>query len=232
MLPGPVTEQHQLRAGNLSDVPAGTYRFKFKDQGDCDTIITIYTINALTTFTPITVTGFIAKDGLCDQPDASITINSFSVNPANYTFRWVNAGTGVSVGNGNELTGNFTIPVVQSDIIFYIQQSIGSCYSPLVPVSIKVVDKSYFTIPNAFTPNNDRNNDRLTVRVRGYIQLNYFKIYNRWGQIVFETNKLNDGWDGTWKGVLQQTDTYIWIGEGKDLNGNIIKDKGNFVLIR
>ncbi|OQP57252.1 hypothetical protein A3860_11900 [Niastella vici] len=68
--------------------------------------------------------------------------------------------------------------------------------------------------------------------MKGYIELNYFRIYNRWGQIIFETKTLNDGWNGTWNGALQQTGTYIWVAEGIDLLGNTIRDKGSFVLIR
>jgi gliding motility-associated-like protein len=159
--------------------------------------------------------------------DATLTVKNHSAGD----YKLFTDASGTALSQQNQ-TGSFTIAAIQSDATFYIQQSRGSCYSPLVPVSIKVVDKSYFTIPNAFTPGNDGKNDRLRVRVKGHIELNYFKIYNRWGQMIFETRKLNDGLDGTWKGVLQQTGTYIWVAEGKDLLGTTIRGKGSFVLIR
>ena len=99
-------------------------------------------------------------------------------------------------------------------------------------INISVVDKSFFTIPTGFTPNGDGLNDRLNVRVAGFITLNHFSIYNKWGELVFVTSKLNTGWDGIYKGVLQNTGSFIWIAEGKDINGNSIKDRGSFTLIR
>ena len=94
------------------------------------------------------------------------------------------------------------------------------------------MDKSYFTIPTAFTPNGDGKNDGLPVRVIGYIELNNFKIYNRFGELIFTTKKLNDRWDGTYKGSFQPTGAYIWMAEGKDIKGNLIKDKGSIILLR
>jgi len=49
--------------------------------------------------------------------------------------------------------------------------------------------------------------------------------------LVFETSKLNTGWDGIYKGFLQNTGSFIWLAEGKDINGNNIIDRGSFTLI-
>ena len=124
------------------------------------------------------------------------------------------------------------IPKIAADASFYIQLISGSCSAPVVKVNIKVVDKSYFAIANAFTPNGDGLNDRLSVQVIGSIKLDYFKIYNQWGQLVYETHRLNDGWDGFRGGILQNPGVFVWIAKGKDINGNVITDKGSFVLIR
>lgn len=129
-------------------------------------------------------------------------------------------------------SGNFTVPGINNDTVFYIKQANGTCISPTVAVTVKVVDKSFFAIPNAFTPNGDGINDRLNVRVIGYINLIYFKVYNKWGELVFETRKFTDGWDGKYKGELQNTGSYIWIAEGRDIQGNLLTDKGMFTLIR
>ena len=93
-------------------------------------------------------------------------------------------------------------------------------------------DKSYFAIPTAFTPNGDGKNDRLTVRVVGFIELSYFRVYDRWGQLVFETHKLNDGWNGLRKGQMQNSGAYVWMAQGRDIKGKVMKDRGSFVLIR
>jgi gliding motility-associated-like protein len=129
-------------------------------------------------------------------------------------------------------TGKFIINSVPTDTMFYVQHVTGSCKSNIVDVAVKVVDRSFFAIPNAFTPNGDGRNDRVPVSIVGYIELHYFRIYNRWGQPVFETKRLNSFWDGVQKGVLQPSGTYVWVAEGKDINGRIVRDKGTITLIR
>ena len=115
------------------------------------------------------------------------------------------------------VTGIFTVPNITNDTAVYIQKVQGSCSSSFTRVEIKVVDRSYFAIPNAFTPNGDGRNDRLNLRVIGSIEVKYFRIFNQFGELVFQTNQVNSGWDGTVKGVKQNTGTFVWAAEGKDL---------------
>lgn len=67
----------------------------------------------------------------------------------------------------------------------------------------------------------------------GIKQLNYFKIYNRWGNLLFETTsgRPEDGWDGTFKGKKQPVETYTWVVEGIDIDNLIIRKNGNTLLI-
>jgi gliding motility-associated-like protein len=62
--------------------------------------------------------------------------------------------------------------------------------------------------------------------------LQYFKIFNRWGQQLFYTANPSIGWDGTFNSTAQQTDTYVWILFAKGDNGKTITKKGTIVLIR
>ena len=107
----------------------------------------------------------------------------------------------------------------------------GCVATDKVSVFIECKDASLL-LPTAFTPNNDGLNDRLSAKVVGYIDLTYFKIYNKWGQLVFETKQLNTGWDGNYKGLPQNTGSFIWLAQGRDINGNVLNDKGSFTLIR
>jgi gliding motility-associated-like protein len=63
-------------------------------------------------------------------------------------------------------------------------------------------------------------------------ELRYFKVYNRWGQQVFQTSVIGKGWDGMINGLPQPAETYSWILECKDVNGNTIKQSGRSLLIR
>ncbi len=87
-------------------------------------------------------------------------------------------------------------------------------------------------VPNAFTPNGDGRNDIIKPIPIGIATLNYFRIYNRWGQMLFSTGEFNKGWDGNLNGTQQQSGTYVYMTEGIDYLGNTIFRKGTVVLIR
>ena len=86
-----------------------------------------------------------------------------------------------------------------------------------------------FYVPTAFTPNGDIKNDVLTPVLPGGSALEYFTIYNRWGQKVFSTTTIGAGWDGKLKGQLQPLSTFVWICR-YIFRGNIINEKGTFTL--
>lgn len=101
-------------------------------------------------------------------------------------------------------------------------------------VLVKIGGNKGLWVPRAFTPNKDGTNDRLYPIMIGLKQLNYFRVYNRWGNLIFETNNANPafGWDGTFKGKLQPSETYTWVAEAMDFDGTIIQKNGNTFLIR
>ncbi len=86
-------------------------------------------------------------------------------------------------------------------------------------------------VPNTFTPNSDGHNDVLYVR-SSVVQELYFAVYNRWGEMVFETNDITKGWDGTYKGMLADPAVFAWYLRAKCVNGDELKKKGNTTLIR
>jgi gliding motility-associated-like protein len=208
---------------NLQQVGAGTYTLSVVDGGICTVSSQPFTLINQDVVLPLHA-----------YDNVTIPINTNAVltikNPSAGSYK-LYADAGATVLLQENTNGNFTITKVKNDTIVYVQHSAGSCSSQPVPVKITAVDQSFFTIPNAFTPNGDGKNDRLTIRVKGRIELNYFRVYNRWGQLVFESRRVNDGWDGFFKGKLQTIGTYVWVAAGKDLLGNIIKEKGSFVLI-
>jgi gliding motility-associated-like protein len=89
-------------------------------------------------------------------------------------------------------------------------------------------------VPNAFSPNGDGVNDRIYPILVGNIQLKNFRIFSRWGTLLFETNNPSPsmGWDGRWNNANQPMDTYTWTAEASTQSGELIKRSGNFVLIR
>ncbi|MDV6224182.1 gliding motility-associated C-terminal domain-containing protein, partial [Flavitalea sp. BT771] len=87
-------------------------------------------------------------------------------------------------------------------------------------------------VPKAWTPNKDGVNDRLYPITYHIRQLKYFRIFDRWGQLMFETNILHNGWDGMYKGQKQVMDVYTWTVEAIGDDGSVIKKSGNSILLR
>ncbi|MBS1669805.1 MAG: gliding motility-associated C-terminal domain-containing protein [Bacteroidetes bacterium] len=86
-------------------------------------------------------------------------------------------------------------------------------------------------VPNAFTPEAGSNNIFRPIPV-GVSTLLYFRVYNRWGQLVYTTSQFGRGWDGTLGGRMQDAGTFVWMVAGIDYTGKPISKKGTMVLIR
>jgi gliding motility-associated-like protein len=86
-------------------------------------------------------------------------------------------------------------------------------------------------VPNAFTPAAISNNLFRPVCM-GISSLDYFRVFNRWGQLLYSTAQIGQGWDGRINGRLQETNAYLWIVKGTDYTGKVITKKGTVVLIR
>jgi len=89
-----------------------------------------------------------------------------------------------------------------------------------------------FFVPSAFTPNHDGKNDMFEPVVKGLLLKYQFSIYNRWGQLIFSTNKVNEGWNGEINNRRQTAGTYVWICSYQFLNGPPKQMKGTVLLIR
>jgi len=90
---------------------------------------------------------------------------------------------------------------------------------------------SLLAVPNAFTPGGSVNNT-LTLIKRGEATLNYFRIFDRWGNMVFETKNISEGWDGTFHGKPQPLGVYVYEIEAVSNTGSLFKRHGNITLIR
>jgi gliding motility-associated-like protein len=86
-------------------------------------------------------------------------------------------------------------------------------------------------VPNAFTPGRGTNNIFRPIPV-GISSLQFFRVYNRWGELVYSTSRMGDGWNGFYGGVLQASGTYVWIVEGTTYQGKVVTKKGTMILIR
>ena len=87
-------------------------------------------------------------------------------------------------------------------------------------------------IPTAFTPNGDGLNDIFKPVLAGIKQLAYFRVFDRRGQLLYETKQAGKGWDGTLSGMPQPPGTYVYAARAVDYLGKVLDKKGTVVLIR
>jgi gliding motility-associated-like protein len=103
-------------------------------------------------------------------------------------------------------------------------------YTDTAQVGIELCDCTYF-LPSAFTPNADGLNDILKVHVDCSVTAFQFSIYNRWGQRVFYTQQLGEGWDGKYLGVDAELGTYFYMYSFKGPREKYFA-KGDCTLVR
>ncbi len=97
---------------------------------------------------------------------------------------------------------------------------------------VKIVAHADILVPTAFTPNHDGLNDVLRPVLFGIKELHYFKIFNRWGQLLFETKNSGDGWDGKLKAVNQSSQVVVWMAEGIGWDEKIYFRRGTSTILR
>ena len=97
---------------------------------------------------------------------------------------------------------------------------------PVSAIVVPAVD-----VPNAFTPQSGDVNNKIFVKGFGIGKMRFI-IWNRWGQKVFETNDVNIGWDGKFKGVVQPMDVYAYTLSVEFFDGKKATKKGDITLIR
>lgn len=133
-------------------------------------------------------------------------------------------GTSKDLTINNPGTGTFCYTLIAYNTL-NCPSTVNKC------ITIKDTINSSFFIPNAFTPNGDGLNDLFKLKGK-HIDMNLFSIFNRFGQLLFQTDDLSTGWNGDYKGVQCEMGTYFYLINYSDVHGNAQTLKGDFELIR
>ena len=112
-----------------------------------------------------------------------------------------------------------------------VTDAIGCSGVDSIKIKLYKVDAGIY-VPNAFTPNNDGINDVFRPILLGVKYLNFFEVYNRFGQLVFSFSKIHKEWDGTFNGKPLNAGVYVWVAEGVDFRDHKMIRKGSVNLIR
>ena len=99
-------------------------------------------------------------------------------------------------------------------------------------VLVRVFNDYGVYVPSGFSPDGDGVNDKLTPILIGIREVRSFRIYNRWGQLLYQTSNKNAGWNGTYKGKQQVSETYVWVLVVITEEGKTILKTGKSTLIR
>ena len=117
-------------------------------------------------------------------------------------------------------------------VVYTVATNINGCTAQdSITIKIFSTGASIF-VPTALTPNGDGRNDRLIPVPVGLRRIDYFRIYNRWGQLLFSTSHTGAGWDGTVRGQPQGSGVFVFMAQGIDYTGQKIVTKGTVTLIR
>lgn len=143
------------------------------------------------------------------------------------TFEWSPA-TGLSDPHINNPVAT---PKTNTVYIVTVTDGNGCRNTDSVLINVKFTDKVFAGMPNAFTPNGDGINDCFGLRPFGQVKNLDFRIYNRFGQLVFQANNSNDCWNGTFKGVPQDAGVFVFTVTGST-ECQQINYKGTVTLIR
>ncbi len=132
-----------------------------------------------------------------------------------------------------ETSGNQPVTFGRIDFNGYIKLRVQDQLGCYAEDSLMVDTKSCcaITFPTAFSPNNDGKNDLFRPISLGNYDIKTFRVLNRYGQTIFETRDLYNGWDGTFNGEPQDLNTYFYLLSYK-CNGEELEEKGEFILVR
>jgi gliding motility-associated-like protein len=141
---------------------------------------------------------------------------------------WAPAGTLSSATIANPVA----TPTSTTDYTVSATDANGCVNSGTVTVKVEAINEGKYLMANGFTPNGDGLNDCYGVKLWGIIQEIEFSIYNRWGERIFYSTQPSACWDGTYKGIKQDSGVFVYMIKAKTSCAPSVFRKGTFVLIR
>ncbi len=163
-----------------------------------------------------------------DSLVASGSSVTLTAHPSGYSYSWVPAGS-VSSPHSQQTTA--TVNETTTYVVFISDGICSKSASVLVKSLEYVCEEPYLFVPSGFSPNGDGENDVLFVRGK-IIKEMTFRVFDRWGEMVFESTDPNIGWDGTFRGKMMDPDTYDYYLQVICIDDQESIIKGNVTLLR
>ncbi len=172
------------------------------------------------------------------QPDPKLTVDNDSIAKGDQITLSIDRNSGKtyiwSVPGYNNRSSITIKPELKNDdddfITYKVTVTNSETCSKTDTINIYVFDYQVW-VPESFTPNSDNINSTLCVRGVGLKEID-FKLYNRWGELVFHTNDPRFCWDGTYNDKIQHLQTFGWIAVGKYSNDRTFNKTGSVTLLK
>lgn len=164
-------------------------------------------------------------------PDSSIIIGEQVAMDASAGLGFIYSWTPSKGLSCTDCPNPIAQPLETTEYILSIRDAQG-CFSLMDTILIEVKEVFSLDVPQAFSPNGDGVNDLIYAKGWGLKELIAFKIYNRFGELVFESSEFDKGWDGTYNGKDQMIETYVYTVEAETFKGEVLQKKGNITLLR
>jgi len=216
---------------NMVGLASGDYTIAVKDNNNC-----IWKSNSIELVNPLPFEVDIRSDQTIIPLGDSIELTAqFFNNSGDVQWDWT-ANTPTTFACPQQLCNSITVaPLVNTTYELYAVDANGCEASAVRNILIAKNQKVF--IPTGFTPNGDGNNDQLLIHGAANTTIKSFKVFNRWGETIFESNEITPNnskntWDGTFKGQPLNTGVYVWILEVSFADGTTEIFKGSTTLIR
>lgn len=158
------------------------------------------------------------------EPNVPVRFTNLSTFADTYLWEFGDGETSTAFAPVHEYntTGKYTARLTAS--------SRAGC-SAVFDLPVDVIINPLLDVPNAFTPGRFGINSVVNVRGFGIVKMEW-KIYNRWGQLIFQSASKRQGWDGTFKGILQPIDVYGYTLDAEFSDGKKLRKTGDITLLR
>jgi gliding motility-associated-like protein len=193
------------------------------------------TISSLVTVYPNPIASFTATPTKTDLQFPTISFTNQSSGGVSYLWDFGDGDTSNAVNPSHTYQDTGTYYVILTVINQF------GC-TDQYQLQIRIDPHFYFNVPNAFTPNTNGSNggqydinalsNNVFYPFTEFVEKFNMMIFNRWGELIFESNDLTVGWDGYYRGTLSQQDVYVWKIQLTYIDGSKLSKVGDLTLIR
>ena len=223
---GSIQELPYSIAATASPLTTTSYVLNMVNEGCPNPLIDTFLVQVLP---PILVDAGNDTSIVVNQPLQLNASSNDTTTPGGDAFAWTPSA---NLNNPNIADPVATFSTGSDSVRYFVTATSGYGCTGTTSILVKIFSTPPdIFVPNAFTPGGPTNSVFRPIPV-GISYLNYFRVYNRWGQLVYATSVIGDGWNGELSGRPLETGTYVWMVQGVSYTGKTVFHKGTMVLVR